>query len=620
MFEFYYLFALCWATCLSAVAAGVAPLNNNLQIRNAPATSSSETLWALRRALASSEVANSGTAINKNTSLDKSWDGAVLFHYEDGVEKGNLSVTASVEIICTTCYIKGTASMQFTMEGGFNFSEAVGNVTSEIGAEITNVTDIVIDNIKEFGKDLKQSVISGNFDGVDFPPFDVDFDVDLPKLPECNLKFQFDGLELYMEINTILSGSATYTLNLYTSKTALGFELGEDLLVGVVVSIDLIISVDAEIDISSGFHIRLNDGIAIDMQMFDHDVSSITFNGGNFEFLPVKLVGANTVLTAVLRLGIRSGLELGTPTRLIATIPVDFSAGIEAGVWADVAQFVTNVTAVPESEDCALQVVEEYSMLVGANAGATLAMGEHSWGPAPSTQIPIWYTTLLDICAGTKTAAASASTVMSAAVVRRDEGMTTTSTVITRTAIVCLATGLVNCPASLQSAVRNVVTSTLISPIPVGDEEAFPTTTNEAVVRTVAFGAGAKQMGATSGSPVSYVPTTSTTTTSEPTGSGLTPTSTDSSIIDGDTGGVSNKVIIGVSVGVGVPVLILVIAVCIYLYRRQRYSPVQMTETVSGGSSGGGGGKSNFGTPESDNSGFEAGGRIGYQGRFEMAR
>lgn len=80
MFEFYYLFALCWAICLSAVAAGVAPLNNNLQIRNAPATSSSETLWALRRALASSEVANSGTVIDKSTSLDKSWDGAVLFH------------------------------------------------------------------------------------------------------------------------------------------------------------------------------------------------------------------------------------------------------------------------------------------------------------------------------------------------------------------------------------------------------------------------------------------------------------------------------------------------------------------------------------------------------------
>lgn len=119
-------------------------------------------------------------------------------------------------------------------------------------------------------------MLSGNFGDVDFPPFDVDFDIDLPKLPGCNLTFQFDGLELYMEIDTILSGSATYTLNLYTSQTPMGFSVGKDLLVGVVFSIDLIISVEAEVDISSGFHIQLNDGIAIDIHMFDHDISSIT--------------------------------------------------------------------------------------------------------------------------------------------------------------------------------------------------------------------------------------------------------------------------------------------------------------------------------------------------------
>lgn len=87
------------------------------------------------------------------------------------------------------------------------------------------------------------------------------------------------------------------------------------------------------------------------------------------------------------------------------------------------------------------------------------------------------------------------------------------------------------------------------------------TTTNDAVVRTVAFGAGAKEVGATSGSPVSYVPTTSS--TSEPTSSGSASTGTDSSILEGVTGGVSNKIIIGVSVGVGVPVLIMIIAGCL---------------------------------------------------------
>ncbi|ELR02957.1 hypothetical protein GMDG_05816 [Pseudogymnoascus destructans 20631-21] len=421
------------------------------------------------------------------------------------------------------------ASAQFTIAGGFNFSEAVGNVTSEIGAEIANVTETVIDDIKDYAGNFTESVISGNFDGVEFPPFDVDFDVELPKLPECNLKFQFDGLELYMEIDTILSGSATYTLNLYTSQTPLGFAVGKDLLT------------------PRRYQQRLPHQ-AIDIHMFDHDVSSITFNGGKFEFLPVTLAGANTVLIAVLRLGIRSGLELSTPTSFVGGIPVKF--------------IVTNVTAAPDRDDCPLQVVEEYSMLVGANAGASLAVGEHSWGPGPSTQVPIWYTTLVDICAGTKTAVAPVVT--STAVVRRDEGMTTTTTVVTQIATVCLSTGLVNCPASLQSAVKNVVTSTLIAAVPVGTAEAaFPTTTGDTVVRTKAFGAGAKEMGATTGSPVSYVPTISSITTSKPTSSGSISTGTDSSILKGKTRGVSNKVIIGVSVGVGVPVLILIIAGCL---------------------------------------------------------
>ncbi|KFY18638.1 hypothetical protein V491_04744 [Pseudogymnoascus sp. VKM F-3775] len=175
--------------------------------------------------------------------------------------------------------------------------------------------------------------------------------------------------------------------------------------------------------------------------------------------------------------------------------------------------------------------------------------------------------------------------------------MTTSTTVVTQIATVCLSTGLVNCPASLQSAVRNVVTSTLVAAVPVGTEAAFPTTTRDAVVKTVAFGAGAKEVDATSGSPVSYIPktSTSTTATSKPTSSESTFTST----VDGETGGVSNKVIIGVSVGVGVPVLIIIIAGCL----RRRYAPVQMTDTAYSG------GKSNFGTPESNNSGFDAPGR-----------
>jgi hypothetical protein len=80
MFAPYFLFALCWSICLGSVAAGAAPLNSNLQIRNAPAKPSPETLWAIRRGLSSAVAVKNVTTFKGNTTLDSSWDGAVLIH------------------------------------------------------------------------------------------------------------------------------------------------------------------------------------------------------------------------------------------------------------------------------------------------------------------------------------------------------------------------------------------------------------------------------------------------------------------------------------------------------------------------------------------------------------
>ena len=115
-----------------------------------------------------------------------------------------------------------------------------------------------------------------DIDSYDPPPIRIDFDIDIPEMPECELQFQFDGLELYMEIDTILRLGATYMINLYTSQTPIGFRVTEDLLVGVVFTVDLILDVQAEIDINSGFHIQLDDGILINIPIFSNNVSDIT--------------------------------------------------------------------------------------------------------------------------------------------------------------------------------------------------------------------------------------------------------------------------------------------------------------------------------------------------------
>jgi hypothetical protein len=205
----------------------------------------------------------------------------LIFYSHSDVEKdnGNTAPTAGVEVVCTTCYIKGTATAQLTVNGNFNLSQAFQNFKSEVKSDVESLTNATIDSFEMYFEKIGEDVASFNFhlDDLDFPTLnDTSFDLAIPDIPECQLLFEFDGLELYMEIDTTLSAGATYTFNLYTSESLLGVSAGQDLEVGIVFTVDVILSVEAEIDISSGFHIQLNDGVAINIAMFSQNISSVT--------------------------------------------------------------------------------------------------------------------------------------------------------------------------------------------------------------------------------------------------------------------------------------------------------------------------------------------------------
>jgi hypothetical protein len=193
--------------------------------------------------------------------------------------KGNLSLSAGLEIICTTCYVKGTATAQLTIDGNFNVSQAFQSFKSKVEGDVYSLTNATIDSFETYFEKIGTDVSSLDFhlDDLDFPTLnDTSFGLAIPDIPECQLLFEFDDLELYMEIDTTLSAGATYTFNLYKSETPIGISAGQDLEVGIVFTVDVILSVEAEIDISSGFHIQLNDGVAINIPMFSQDISSIT--------------------------------------------------------------------------------------------------------------------------------------------------------------------------------------------------------------------------------------------------------------------------------------------------------------------------------------------------------
>ncbi|KAF5639290.1 hypothetical protein F52700_4142 [Fusarium sp. NRRL 52700] len=522
------------------------------------------------------------TKQKNSTSLDTSWVNAILFAYtgEQDLDskQGNTSVSASIEITCATCYIKGTATTEFIYDREFNISRAFSNFTNQVRREIDSLADETADYIEEYIDTVADNLDDGlDLDDFDLPPLDYNLNIDIPEIPEFRLQFQFDGLEVYMLIDTVLSAGATYTLNLYTSTTPAGFAVRDNLEIGVIFAIDLILSVEGEINISSGFHLRLDDGVLFDIAIFSKEISNLTIKGGDFEFLPVTLESAGVVFKAVLRVGVKTGFEIASPEVSIAGKTIaHVGGGVEVGVFANIAELITNVTlSTDENNDCSLRVEEVYQIAVGAAAGASVAIDDMTWGPVPETEIPVFYTTLGHACAIHRSSDASSPLTTTPALEARGNNddevemeTTTISTKATFVVVACQSEGLVNCPMSLQTTSKYTTTRTHVTVVPTDSEAEFPDSVSHSVTSLIPFGNGAKKLVAMSGIPSSYVPPTTTIAAKE---SGKDNDSDGTS--NQGSGGVSKSVIIGVSVGLGVPFLLGGIVVILLLRKKRRSVP-----------------------------------------------
>ncbi|KAM0483223.1 hypothetical protein ACHAPX_002673 [Trichoderma viride] len=543
------LFAALFYTLFSHVASSA------LTVRNLPGKSSDETMTEVRRRLDS--VKRNGTDVFPFDSSD-----------------------STISITCTKCYFTGQASAKVTSQDSINATSTMDqiedgfkSVFNNIKAYVDNATDTFMDDIKN-GTSLSKSWQ----DVEHLPPPDIDFNLDL-KFPEYHVDVNLTDVEIYMQIDTVLADGITYTFNIYQSKTLAGVALGNGLLLGAVFSVDLIFSVNAQIDIQSGFHIHF-DNVRTQIELFGKEASGLDFDGGKFAFLPVTIQSGNVVLEAVLRLEARIGISLHdfpSPSK-----DLDIGAGVEARIYANIAEFVTNITLGEvdslkkrddSSDNCRLSIAQAYTFGIGAGAGASLVVLSNTWGPTPETEIPIFYTTLAQACAVTSTSGSSTvSATTTNAIAKRS--VTSTVTTETQTATVCASPGLINCPASLQSLTKDVMTRTLTSSVASGAPvvwSAGPSST----FQKVDFPTDAVTMTSSSGTPKSYTPpppppTTTASSSSSPNGSDAS---------SGEKSGkhrVSNAVIIGVSVGLGVPVLLAIIAAIIYFVRRNRKSSLAL--------------------------------------------
>ncbi|GFN13543.1 hypothetical protein AtubIFM55763_011702 [Aspergillus tubingensis] len=511
---------------------------------------------AIRRALHEAR----GTTYSMNqTLLTKSWANATIFSIgastetSAGSKNGTVSLQSGLEIVCKACYINGTVGGYLTVEDGFN----VTTVVDSAEADIANVTDSALSQLEDFAREAARDILEdvSQFQLIDIPAWptlDLNFDLDeANRFPGVHAQVEFDSLELYLDLDLQLSAGATYTLDLFTSETPAGISISS-LEAGAIFQVSLVLIAQAEIDISSGIHIKLEDGLTLALELFNNNVSSITVPGGRMEFLPVTVQGHGT-LRALLQVQTSIGFQISTPNSISVFEYLSFSAGIGGEVSAYVADFLLQIDASTSNDaHCGFEAVAEYTLAVGAAAGATVAVDTYQWGPTPNTTVPVFYTTLDSFCAGYKKSPATITP--SATLGQRNDLVTTTVSTSTKYTIVdCSSQGLINCPVYLQRTTSVKSTMTTVLTVESGIDATYPASTFSSLTSAIPFGSNARRLGSTSGTPVSYVPPTATATSSAH-------PNTDDDHNHNNSHSNNHKLIIGLSVGLGFPAVVALAA------------------------------------------------------------
>ncbi|KAK4460653.1 hypothetical protein QBC42DRAFT_162696, partial [Cladorrhinum samala] len=488
----------------------------------------------LHRRLAVLARENQGKKFSTNGDVARTWNNSTIFASPSSDDDKR-----AIQITCVECYFRGATTFELEVKAEVDITDTISNITNQL-----------VGGIVDYASDLFAQSLSGRKFDFDVP----DFNFTLPPLPSLEVSFQFDELDLYLLLDTKLPEGVQLTIPLLGPETGPTAISVNDTDIGTFITADLILSAEGsrEVDITSGIHFKVKPPLGFKLDLFSPNVSEVLMGGGQFELLPIVVQPGNVVLRAALRVGMHVGFDM-SPDGLEDVI----SAGIRAGVFVNVADYVANVTSAAEEagggpKGCDLKVLEQYTLGVAAAAGATFALAGNTWGFEPSTVLAVRTTSLSEKCASTSVPTRSVTSSRPSRDKRQRATLTTATskTVVTHLAVLCSSVGLVSCPASLRTTLREEETRILTATFPKGQRPTFSddeaSGSNSATGTTAAFGSFAHELSAATGAPETFI--------SEEKGNGSS----------------SNKLVVGLLVGLGLPTLIGLVVLGAFWVRRKR--------------------------------------------------
>ncbi|KAL1891471.1 hypothetical protein Cpir12675_004948 [Ceratocystis pirilliformis] len=168
------------------------------------------------------------------------------------------------------------------------------------------------------------------------------------------LRIDFTSVKAWIEVGLIVSGGKAFSLNLYSSQTPVGIGV-PGLNIGVLLFVDLVIDIDAEIDMTGGFFVELAENSYIEAALLKGQLEQTAFKGVGVQSIPVKVKYFDVLLTASLRVRVQAGVE----AKFTGTTAV-------VGVYANIIEFVLSLEVV--DNDCYFEATEHFNVNIGAYA------------------------------------------------------------------------------------------------------------------------------------------------------------------------------------------------------------------------------------------------------------
>lgn len=182
-------------------------------------------------------------------------------------------------------------------------------------------------------------------------------------LAEPTLRLDLAGVKAYFELD-ISADAAIYQAVELVASPSLSVDAGLlELELGAAFALDLIVAVDAAIDVSAGFYLSFQEGDYVDLSIITKDIVGSNLDGLLTKALPVG-VGANVDLSAEIEvqlgLRLRSHIAIQAGVDLLGLDLLD--AGAEIAIWADL---MTHTIVLVETDNCILSVDNKFALALG---------------------------------------------------------------------------------------------------------------------------------------------------------------------------------------------------------------------------------------------------------------